>query len=798
MNRLLLKNFLCISVFVCCWLSSSAQSDRLSVVGMIQDQENRTVKSASIDFPELNRSTLTDSNGRFELDHIPLGVFSVHVSALGYRLLKTSIEVKPHHQPYRFMLMKDTVSLEAASVFGYIPTQTANRQAYNITAIDAQKLHNSTSDIAHVLDRVPGARLRETGGVGSDYDFSISGFSGKRIKFFLDGVPMDDFGASFQINNIPINFAERVEVYKGVVPVWLGSDALGGAVNIITGNSMRNYLDVSYSYGSFNTHKTYINAAFTSAKGFTFQLNAFQNYSDNNYRVTVDAADIHSGKYYPNTVVNRFHDTYHNETAIIQLGFIDKNWADKLLLGITLGKYYKEIQTGAQLTTVYGAWHTKGNIIMPSLKYQKKDAFLKGLDVTLNAHYNLGEEQSIDTVHARYGWLADSIRYRGKGGELWYSHYIYRNHAAHASATVTYPISTKQYLALNNVYSLFDRKGRNAIAFDQTPYRIPQKTNKNILGLSYQYVPSEKWSTTLFGKYLYQHARTTLIETTFGDANDTTYRLASTRINKLGYGLASSYFINAAFQVKLSYEKTHRLPEGEDLYGDVVNKEGNWSLKPESSDNINVGFNYTLPLGNHRLYLGTTGIYYRAKDFIYYAFNSVENKIVPQNLLTVSNTSLASEIRYSYKHVFTAGVNATYQNLRDRQKYRTDLPTSFPIKNETYKERIPNIPYLFGNADATVFFKNVLRADDRLTIGYNMLYVHAFYLYWANVAAVETKHFVPKQFSHDIHVVYTLKNGRYNLAWECKNMTDSKLYDNYSLQKPGRAYYLKLRYFINK
>ncbi|WP_350340028.1 hypothetical protein [Paraflavitalea speifideaquila] len=48
---------------------------------------------------------------------------------------------------------------------------------------------------------------------------------------------MDNFGSSFQINNIPINFAERVEVYKGVVPVWLGSDALGAPLILLPATS---------------------------------------------------------------------------------------------------------------------------------------------------------------------------------------------------------------------------------------------------------------------------------------------------------------------------------------------------------------------------------------------------------------------------------------------------------------------------------------------------------------------------------------------------------------------------------
>ena len=693
----------------------------------------------------------------------------------------------------------DTTSLAEVSVLGYSATQLANRQAYNVVAIDAKRFHNTTSDIARVLDRTPGARLRETGGVGSDFDLSINGFSGKRIRYFLDGVPMDNFGPSFQINNIPVNLAERIEVYKGVVPVWLGSDALGGAVNIITDKRMKNYIDASYSYGSFNTHRTNINAAITSKNGFTVQLNAFQNYSDNNYKVTVDAADIRTGKYYPNSVLKRFHDQYHNETAITKIGFVDKAWADQLLVGMTLGQYYKEIQTGAQLSTVYGAWHTRGNIIMPTLKYQKKDLFTEGLNVTVNANYNLGKEQNIDTVHARFGWLGDTVVYRGKGGEQWYSHYVYRNNTANTSATATYRINDKQLLALNNVYSHFDRKGDNLVSPNERQYRVPQKTNKNILGLSYQYTIADKWSATLFGKYTTQTAKTTLITTVPGNALDTIYTDVDADRNKLGYGIAATYFVKPHFQVKASYEKTNRMPESEDIFGDVTNKEANWEIRPESSDNLNIGLNYTHSFArHHRVYVSATRIYYYAKDFIYNAFNNVENKIIARNLLQVSNTGLESEIRYAYKDMLSIGANMTSQNIRDRQKYRGDLPVDAQIKSDTYKERIPNIPYLFGNADASIFLKNVFDKADRLSIGYNILYVHAFYLYWAKDGAAETKRVIPRQRAQDVHITYALKGGKYNLSLECKNLTNNRLYDNFSLQKPGRAYYVKWRYFIHK
>ena len=50
-------------------------------------------------------------------------------------------------------------------------------------------------------------------------------------------------------------FADRIEVYKGVVPVGFGTDAIGGVVNIVTNKQPGKwFMDASYSYGSFNTH----------------------------------------------------------------------------------------------------------------------------------------------------------------------------------------------------------------------------------------------------------------------------------------------------------------------------------------------------------------------------------------------------------------------------------------------------------------------------------------------------------------------------------------------------------------
>lgn len=788
-NKILLVGILC-----SCFFSLHAQTKVSQISGYLKNSRNEIIEGASIQLVGTRWGGKSNRQGFFNLKNIPAGNYQLQIRALGYQTLLISVQLAASEtKTINQTMHEDVQEMEEVSVLGRTESQEINRQAYNVTAIDAKSLHNSTLDLSHALDRVSGVRVRETGGVGSSFNFSLNGFSGNHVRFFLDGVPIDHLGSSFQINNIPINFADRVEVYKGVVPIWLGSDALGGAVNIITSQNAQNYLDVSYSYGSFNTHRSAINAGMTTKTGWTFQLSAFQNYSDNNYQVTVDASDS-TGKYYPNTRVKRFHDQYHNETLVAKLGVVNKPYADKLLLGITVGQNYKEIQTGARMASVFGAWHRRGNLLMPSLTYQKSNLLLKGLDLTVNANYNLGEERNIDTVFARYYWIGDPKHLGGAGGERERSLYRYKNNNGLATATANYHLADNQMITLNNVFSTFDRKGTNELTPDQERYKIPRKTNKNILGLGYKYDWQEKWSVSVFSKFYSQIAKTDTLHLDPA-TNQESYRAVKTTTSKLGYGAAINYFIHPNLQLKASYEKSIRLPENDELFGDVENLEGNYGLKPESSHNANVGIAYNFSFQDaHHFSVSGSAIYRYATDYIYRILNKNQSKYVPANLDGVSNIGGDAEIRYSYKSIFTAGVNFTYQNVRNEQKYEPGYTGISPV----YQDRMPNLPYAFGNADASVFFKDVGGKGNRLSLGYNLLYVHEFYLYWPSRGGSGDKLNVPQQFSHDANITYTLQNGRYNFALECKNLTDALLYDNFSLQKPSRGFYLKLRYFLSK
>lgn len=767
-------------------------------------KKNVPIANAQIRILNTKIGMSSNADGSYSITSLASGEYFIECSFMGFKTQLVQIDLgNKKVYELNFKMTESSIELSEVTLTAISQSSKIQKQPYNVVVINAKDLHNSTLDLNQALNKVSGIRVRESGGLGSSFNISLNGFTGNQVKFFMDGIPMDNFGTSLQMNNIPINVADRIEVYKGVVPVKLGADALGGAINIVTNPNKRNYLDISYSYGSFNTHKSSINAGYTSKSGFTVQFNAYQNYSDNNYKVDVEVADLVTGLYTPQRV-RRFHDRYRNETLILNTGIVRKKYADKLLLGVTLGHNDAQIQTGNRMFDVYGGRSRNGSIIMPTLKYLKNNLFTERLNFTLNANYNFGHEQTVDTLNRQYNWLGE---YRNKsndplavGGELSRTLYKYKNNNAAVNGKFDYSFgNNKHSFTLNNTFTTFNRKGEDELNPSSELNKQPRENYKNIIGAGYQFVPNNALNLSIFYK---NYNQSTVAFSKYQNPNTPygtppEYNRVKNNINKSGFGFALSYFPIKSFQIKASYERAYRLPENEEIFGNpTIDLLENFSLKPEKSDNVNIGLSFRSAIEKpHRIDIEFNFIFRNAKDFIRPSLIS-NGSIVMAKMLNQQNvltTGIDGTVNYSYKDVFVLGMNLTYQNLRNNTKHEDGASGVSDI----YKDRIPNIPYLFGNIDAQYIIKNLGKKQNVLNIGYHLTYVHKFFLNWPSHGQVGTKPIIPEQLQHDLSILFTFKDGQYNIGLECRNILDENLYDNYSLQKPGRSFSLKVRYFIS-
>ncbi len=781
--------------FLLLLISISAFSQHKTMIsGKVLSTERTTVDFATVYLKGTNYGGTTNEEGIYHLQ-APAGEYTLVVSAIGYKTVEKPVKLmRGERTKMNVVISPQATELDEVVVVSNGVTRL-KRSAFNAVALDTKALQNSTQNLSEALAQAPGMKIRESGGVGSDMQLMMDGFTGKHIKIFIDGVPQEGVGSSFGLNNIPVNYAERIEVYKGVVPVGFGTDAIGGVINIITKkNRNKWFLDASYSYGSFNTHKSYVNFGQTFRSGLTYEINVFQNYSDNNYYVDTPVKDFTTGAINKKKIehVKRFHDTYHNEAVIGKIGFVDKKWADRLMFGFTYSHMYKDIQTGVRQEVVFGGKYRKGYSIMPSLDYRKRDFFVRGLDVVLTANYNKNMTNNVDTSSYEYNWRGE-MRPLRMPGEQSYQNTRSDNNNWNGTLTANYRIGKAHTFTFNHVINAFRRSNQSLLNEDSEANAIPKETRKNISGLSYRLMPTEHWNLSVFGKYYNQFIAGPVATSSAQDD----YIRTTNSVSAMGYGAAGTYFILKSLQAKLSYEKAYRLPTNEEMFGDEDLETGDISLKPENSDNVNLNLSYNETFGKHSVYVEGGLIYRNTKDYIQRNISDLSGGKYGATYVNhgrVETKGYNISVRYGFANWVSVGGNFTQMNVRDNVKTVTSGTNQESL---TYGARMPNLPYQFANSDVTFYWRNLWKKGNTLSVTYDNLYMHSFPLYSEAVGS-ESEFVVPTQFSHNLTLSYGVQNGRYNISFECRNLTNEKLYDNFSLQKAGRAFYGKVRvYFGN-
>lgn len=698
---------------------------------------------------------------------------------------------------------KDSLSfgnqnLQEVQIVAKSQARKLQEQAYTVSVLDLKNQYTQVTPLNKVLNTVSSVRLREDGGVGSNYTFAMNGFSGNQVKFFLNGIPMDNFGSSFNLANLSANMADHVEVYKGVLPVSLGVDALGGAVNIVSRRNA-NYLDATYSVGSFNTHKVSVNGAYTNPmSGFTFRSNLFFNYSKNDYKVYAPIVNLATGLQEGDAWVKRFNDQYHSVGLKMESGLVGRSWADYLLFGMILSENRKHVQTGATMDAVYGKVRSNSYSFIPSIRYKKTNLFTPGLDVSFYATYSMVNTDNVDTAQVQYNWLGESVKSTSRG-EGYLTDALIQERQWQADANVNYVIDDHQSITLNHLLTSMRRKENDKEYPDYTMNGVPQELTKNITGLGYQ-LRYNRWNVNVFGKMYFLHTATHKLFDQF--LSTAHYEKVSNNKHQLGYGAAFTYFILPSLQFKTSFEQAYRMPEAGEIFGDGYIQKSNPDLKPENSKNLNIGLLYHARFNKHEINAEANYIYRYTKDFILKGVSLTSDPTTAyDNIGKAITNGVELSLNYAYARRFHVGGNFTYQDIKDKEK-TVQTETSYvdqgSTENVSYGQRMPNIPYFFLNGNVGYNFPNVIKKGNTLSIDYDCDYVYKYYLTFPGLGRPTSKKYIPTQFSHNASVSYTMGEGRYSISFECTNISNEKLYDNYRLQKPGRAFNLKFRLFLQK
>ena len=685
--------------------------------------------------------------------------------------------------------MRDSVTLENVTVTGKSKTQRLREGALSVNAIDVRSLAASINSLNALVDRTAGVKIREEGGVGSDFDLSINGMSGNSVRYFIDGVPLDTKGTGVTLANLPISVIDHVDIYKGVVPTWLNSDVLGGAVNIVTNRRRKNYLDVSYGLGSYHTHKADVNGQYVLQNGLTLRPTLGVNYSKNDYVMKdVEVWDENVRKYVAQDR-RRFHDDYFSLFGQLEVGVTDKSWADEFFVHLSYNKVNKDLQTGQVQTRVIGMADRSSSAWSIGARYQKREFLLKKLSASLSFSHTWDHSITTDTARRQYDWNGEYIQSsRNEINGRAFSQRHFKRPMTNVKADLKYAFN--EHHLLNLSYAL-NRTGNNRWDdVDETFAPANDVLAKHIIGLSYnQLFWNGRMSNTFFLKDYINYLSVEQTDLSFITLSDEV--AAKNTQNSMGGGVGIKLEILPQLAVKASYEHTVRLPLARELLGNGSTVYANLALKPEMSDNINLGLFGTFRSGQHTLF-------YEANGFLRYVDNYIQPQITEKegtmqytNEPAVYIKGIEGEVRYDWNKRLQVAGNISWQDARNRQRYKTDGKPSAIFNN-----RVPNRPWLFASAEAHYTFQNLLQKSDRLMLGADYQWVHWFFLSWEGYGAADTKARIPEKNLFGANITYSWHHDRYSVSLDCQNLFDETVYDNYRLQKPGRMVFAKFRLLL--
>lgn len=778
-------------------LSLHAYGQSGTLAGVVTDEQGNALTGASVTIGNAISPQITDQSGKFAFSGLPAGNYHLRVTHMGFAEHMEAIRLNDRNTELAIRLSPQSTVLEGATVVGKTETQQVREQAIRAVVVDTRAVAEQPATLAELMNRSPGIRIRQSGGLGNAVDVSINGFQGNSVQYFRDGIPLEYLGGGYGINNVPVNLLERAEVYKGVVPISLGGDALGGAINLVTRKQAGSMLDIAYEAASFNTHIANVSAYHNASAGWFVGIDGFYNYSDNDYNADVEVVNENSNLV-PVTVP-LFHNGYRHYFVEAYGGIQSKGWVDELRFSIAHYGIDRESQHPALMTNPYGALSIHNAGWVPSLRYRK--GFGK-LTLDQFVSYSAINRSRVDTVRGTYNWYGDFAPHTGVGESPRPSLSAIDFDNIISRTNLGYLLSKSHKLEANVVLNHNRRIGSDpyGLRFAGTDIDILSKEaiySKTIAGVSWE----SKWLNDRLVNQVtakFFHFMTRGIDGFMANATDLD-DYTTTESSNWGIGNAVKYSLGDHHLLRASFELTNRLPRENELFGDNDTRAPNFELEPERSFNVNLGYRYQSP----QLSAEIGGFYRKTVGMILLV--PVQPPFAQyQNLDSIRGYGVDIDVSYRVGEMLQLTGNATWQDNR-----MVDIGDG--LHQWIEGTRLRNTPYFFANAGAITNFTGILSSNDRLKPYIHWNFIREFYLNHIprdaepdgflglfGKAKVPVTNMVPNQYLVSAGFNYFFSAQPISLGFEVKNITDSKLYDYYKIQRPGRSFHIKINYHLTQ
>lgn len=266
-----------ILAFLCIGLSLQAQLK----LKLINEDDSTTLNYAPIKWTLLNTGqtlqSTTNEHGEIDIDSKQSKV-AVLITYLGFEIKKDTFDSKGQ---FTIPLKIDLKYLSEAVVTDQYAAISPDKSINRVIVIDKMKIKSmAATNLNDLLTNQLNVQLAQDNVLGSS--LTLMGISGQNVKILLDGVPIiGRMNGNIDLSQINLNDIERIEIIEGPLSVAYGTNALAGAINIITKKKQLNkvLINVSSHNESIGRYNNSISIGLRKSNG-VYRISAGRNYFD--------------------------------------------------------------------------------------------------------------------------------------------------------------------------------------------------------------------------------------------------------------------------------------------------------------------------------------------------------------------------------------------------------------------------------------------------------------------------------------------------------------------------------------
>lgn len=238
---------------------TGAYAQEFNLAGTVSDLErNEVLSGATVQIENTSHFAVTNDEGKFSIERIPAGNYTVVVRFLGYNPRKQVLSLQGDAE-LNITMKASTQMTEEVVVYA---TRANDKTPTTFTHVDKQSIEkqNFGQDIPMLLNWTPSMVTTSDAGAGVGYTgLRIRGTDASRINVTINGIGLNDSESQgvFWVNTPDLaSSIQSIQIQRGVGTSTNGAGAFGATVSVQTDVLTRDpYVEGLASFGSFNTQR---------------------------------------------------------------------------------------------------------------------------------------------------------------------------------------------------------------------------------------------------------------------------------------------------------------------------------------------------------------------------------------------------------------------------------------------------------------------------------------------------------------------------------------------------------------